>query len=447
MFSKPETIDGVFRKFHGSDLLTLKAHTASLPAFRFVDLYQAIERLAEGWDDKRKVESQQHETLENLFHLPGPHQHPRLLDRVQRQSWAISPEEDAFLATDSFWMATDPENGPLVLRLRYLQYSETAELSVAARTSDAGKRISDRIIKDSGEHSIYRNEVLTLSYESGKRDEYGDVEKPEKLSVGFSPLAPVEESQIVLSERQIQLLKRNMIDLNTRRDVLRANNIPAKRGILMHGPPGTGKTYACRYLCNQMRDVTRIFLTGTALGNVTGVFALARLLQPAVVFIEDADLMFTSREVNLYSTSLGELMDQLDGLRGNEDISLVMTTNAIERLEAALKDRPGRISQCIYMGAPKADLRERFLSHQLDGVDMAEVDLDRLVRESAGATQAFLKEWVFRGLQIASERLDTPAPVCPTTEDFMEGLAEMQAERDDASGRIIGFQRADAISD
>jgi len=69
----------------------------------------------------------------------------------------------------------------------------------------------------------------------------------------------------------------------------------------------------------------------------------------------------------------------MDGLRSHENISVVFTTNAIDRLEAAIKDRPGRISQCVYMGAPAPEQRQLFLKHQLRKHDAANVDLDQLV--------------------------------------------------------------------
>ena len=122
--------------------------------------------------------------------------------------------------------------------------------------------------------------------------------------------------------------------------------------MLLYGPPGTGKTFACRYLCGKLSGTTRIIVTGTALLQVTQIYNLARMIQPSLVILEDVDLVFASRQVNLYSSVLGELLDQMDGLRPYEDISFILTTNAIDRMEAAIKDRPGRISQCIFFGAP-----------------------------------------------------------------------------------------------
>ena len=327
-----------------------------------------------------------------------------------------------------------------VLRLRHDDYSHTAQLEVATGPTRESEQIVKGLIEASSRRSIYRGAMLALDYIHGQRNEYGDVERKEHLTVGFSDIRPVRDEDIILGAEQIRLLERNMIDLNTKREVLTRFGVPTKRGLLLHGPPGTGKTYACRFMCHRMPEVTRIFLTGNALANVAAVFSLARLYQPAVIFIEDADLMFASREVNLHSTTLGELMDQMDGLKPSEEISFVMTTNAIDRIEAALKDRPGRISQCIYMGAPDRVQRERFLAKQLETHDLSDVDMDHLVSESRGATQAFLKEWVFRAIQIATEDLEDDAgDLHLRGRHFDEALREMNSDGGDAGARIVGF--------
>ena len=189
-----------------------------------------------------------------------------------------------------------------------------------------------------------------------------------------------------------QILRRNVIDLHLRRDILKANRVPVRRGVLLYGPPGTGKTFACRYLCSKLTETTRIIVTGTALLKVSAVFSFARMLQPALVILEDVDLVFAAREINLYSSVLGDLLDQMDGLRPFEDIGIVLTTNSIDRMEAAIKDRPGRISQCIFFGPPDAELRKRYLEHYLRHHATGALEFGRLVMRSEGATQAFLKE-------------------------------------------------------
>ena len=191
-------------------------------------------------------------------------------------------------------------------------------LEVACSDTVAGKDILGQITEHSKRHSIYRNHVLHIAYEAAKTDEFGDIEKPERFQVLFSLVEPVRDQDIVLSDEHMGVLQRNLIDLHGRREILAANGVPARRGILLHGPPGTGKTFACRFLCHKLKGVTRIFVTGSALLNVGAIFSFARLLQPTVLFLEDVDLIFASREISLYSTALGDLLDQLDGLRSHE---------------------------------------------------------------------------------------------------------------------------------
>ncbi len=419
----------------------LTVHTVELAAYRFVDLFNAIGAFVDGRTNVQIIETQQEEALNLLVHGGPSNWTDRTIRRSTKFGWQTGPDEDTYLPADCFWLC--PSNSPeacFVIRLEFEEYQQKSKLEVACGAADEGEKALSQIIEHSSAHSIYRNRNLHLSYEAGKKDEYGDIEKPERFQVTFSSIEPVTDEDIVLSDEHLNVLRRNVVDLHHRRDVLKANGVPSRRGVLLHGPPGTGKTFACRYLCHQLQDVTRIFVTGSSLINVGAIFSLARLLQPAVLFLEDVDLIFATREINLYSTALGDLLDQMDGLRAHEDISVVLTTNAIDRLESAIKDRPGRISQCVYMGAPNGALRRRYIHHHLRGFDAGDLDLDRLVEDSDGATQAFLKEWVHRAVQIACERLDGAGEKAQLRDmDFADAMVEMQRFLDGTDGKIIGF--------
>ena len=91
--------------------------------------------------------------------------------------------------------------------------------------------------------------------------------------------------------------------------------------------------------------------------------------------LEDIDLVFTAREINLYSTALGDFMDQLDGFKADDEVIFLLTTNAIDRLEKALKDRPGRVNQCVYFGPPTDQLRHEYLTLYLQSLDAEDVDM------------------------------------------------------------------------
>lgn len=423
-----------------------RVSSKELPSYRFVDLFRAIELYTQSSIGLRVVESQHDETLNSLLHAKRDRWRSRRITQSSSTAWPTGPGEETYLPVDQFWIFEQIGSDcpvRMIIRLRYNPLAERAILEVATEQASVAEACMRTIIDQSIAASIYRNRILELSFEAGTKDEYGDVERAERLRVLFKAVESVADSDIVIDEAVRQMLWRNVVDLHLRRDVLKSNGVPVRRGVLLYGPPGTGRTFACRYLCGKLPETTRIIVTGIALLQVTQIFNLARMFQPSLVVLEDVDLVFASCQVNLYSSVLGELLDQMDGLRPYEDISFILTTNAIDRMEAAIKDRPGRISQCIFFGAPKPELRKRYLLHYLRHYNSSRVELDKLVQQSEGGTQAFLKEWVHRAVQIASERLNESSSALELrNDDFRNAMDEMRRFSEGSTARIIGFHSA-----
>lgn len=394
-------------------------HVKELPQYRFVDLYRAGEHHCRARGVTATIESDHRsEYLSAILHSSPPSWTSRRIRRSERIAWPVGPGDEVFLPVDAFWVCAAGSTAgrePVIVRVHYDGNREKAFVEAACPDAPAAESCVTEIVRRSEAASIYRNRVLALRFQPATRDEFGDVEKPDRLHVLFAPEAQVDDGDVVMDEATLRLLWRNVIDLHLRRDILKAHGVPIGRGVLLHGPPGTGKTFACRYLCAKLPNTTRIVVAGSALQQVGAVFALARMLQPALVILEDVDLVFTSRDMNAQASILGELLDQMDGLRPHEDVGFVLTTNAIDRIEAAIKDRPGRISQCIHLGPPGAELRRRYLLHYLAPYAAGEVDVDALVARSGGATQAFLKDWVHRAVQIATGRGRRSSSCAPRT--------------------------------
>ncbi len=417
-----------------------RVHSKELPSYRFVDLSRAVEAYCDARKVVHTIESEHQEDLNSLLHARRQRWMSREIKRSGHSAWPIGPREEIFLPVDRFWLCPHPAQERVLIRLRYHPFTEHSILEVASENTAVGEACLKAIVERSIERSVYRNHTLEIAYEAGTKDEEGDVERPERLRILFRDTEPVEDKDIIIDEQVRQILWRNVIDLHQRRDVLKANRVPLRRGVLFYGPPGTGKTFACRYLCGKLPETTKIMVTGRALLQVNAIFTVARMLMPSLLILEDVDLVFSSRELNLYSSVLGDLLDQMDGLRPFEDIGFILTTNAIDRMEAAIKDRPGRVSQCIYFGPPKPELRERYLRHYLRGYDTSALELAKLVVDSEGTTQAFLKEWVHRAVQIASERFHTQSMgVELHNEDFRAGMGEMKRFSEGSTGQIIGF--------
>jgi ATP-dependent 26S proteasome regulatory subunit len=135
-------------------------------------------------------------------------------------------------------------------------------------------------------------------------------------------------------------------------------------------------------------------------------------------------------------------MDQLDGFAPDEEVIFLLTTNAIERVEDAIRNRPGRINQCLYFGLPGPELRRRYLGQYLRPYDIAAVDLDYLVRRTEQTSQAFLKEYVLRAVQVAAEAASyRPAtPLVLQTAHFDTAFDELITHGDPHGQAIMGFR-------
>ena len=133
---------------------------------------------------------------------------------------------------------------------------------------------------------------------------------------------------------------------------LRASGRHLRRGLLLYGPPGTGKTLTAMYLAAQMHGRTAVLLTGQSLGSRGRSIDLATALQPAMVILEDVDLVAMDRSHEPTNAILFELLNGMDGLDEDHDILFVLTTNRPDLLEPALAARPGRVDQAVELAAP-----------------------------------------------------------------------------------------------
>jgi ATP-dependent 26S proteasome regulatory subunit len=210
------------------------------------------------------------------------------------------------------------------------------------------------------------------------------------------------------------------------RQALLAAGQHLKRGLLLYGPPGTGKTHTMRYLLGQMSDYTRLVLTGRSLVAVSGVTDLARALQPAVVVLEDVDLVAEERSMGPASSPvLFDLLDAMDGAAPDGDLLFLLTTNRADLLEPALAARPGRVDVAVEIALPDAPARERLLRLYGQGVPLAltEDDVSLAVERTDGTTASFLKELIRRS--VLESLHDDPALTAVTGTQLARALDDL----------------------
>jgi SpoVK/Ycf46/Vps4 family AAA+-type ATPase len=169
--------------------------------------------------------------------------------------------------------------------------------------------------------------------------------------------------------------------------------VPYRRGVLLYGPPGNGKTSIIRALAGKLPAVSGFVLRPTGSmddDDFTTVVQRWSAAAPAILVIEDLNWLFPNR-VNI-STFLN-LMDGLQSPRG-AGLMMVASTNHPETLDPALSDRPGRFDVTMEVPSPDAALRREFFRRALksDAGLPAEATVVKLARETAGLSFAHLRE-------------------------------------------------------
>ena len=173
-------------------------------------------------------------------------------------------------------------------------------------------------------------------------------------------------------------------------------NLKSSRGIILSGPPGCGKTMAIKAMIESYPDTTFIVMTSEHLQRrcVRNIYDMARRLAPAVVVLEDIDSAGgLSRKVASHPI-LGEVLQALNGVSENKGVFTIATTNFVEDLDDALRDRPGRFDVIVTIGLPDSDARYPMLEKhcQVNGISPTEKELTRLVSATKGFSGAWLEE-------------------------------------------------------
>ncbi len=297
---------------------------------------------------------------------------------------------------------------------------QQVNLSIACRTRALADRFFAEIEERRKRLCVFRGKVIDPVLHNSMI-----------TTLGFRAVREVGEEDLILPEKIKGLLQSCVVGFYSHREVLQKLGVDLKRGILLHGPPGTGKTSIALYLSGQLPNFTVCFVSGERLLYPREICRMARYLQPAMVVFEDIDLVAQARDANGLATVLGELMNQIDGCDPADQVLFLMTTNSLKRLESAVRNRPGRVDQIVEIPLPDAPTRERLLRLFARGVDLDCDNLDRVVEATDGVTPAMLKEVVKRGTVHAIDRNgQSGAGILVTEGDLLLAVEQVRALRE-----------------
>lgn len=177
----------------------------------------------------------------------------------------------------------------------------------------------------------------------------------------------------------------------------RSRGVPWRRGYLLHGPPGTGKSSVIRALASELgRDVASIALSDRALTDDGLRFALTGAPEGSFLVLEDIDAAFVARRADDISSgiSFSGLLNAIDGVAAQEGRALVMTTNHRDRLDPALI-RPGRADVHVELGLVGAGVGRALFLRFFPGEERLATEFAQALGSSRLAPAA-LQGWLLR---------------------------------------------------
>lgn len=285
---------------------------------------------------------------------------------------------------------------PLVVAIETRWHDK--ELVVHARAEDAGAAeayLQALLTRARGAENHLRGRCLQV-----QSDGCG-------FSIRHLPDPVAERADVVLPAEVWAEVDLAIAAIAGRRHLLARLGLGTNRGLLLHGPPGTGKSALCRALAAELVGaVTVVFCDARAVANnLPDVYDEVTHLAPALVVLEDLDLVI-ERRGHAGDSALHGFLAALDGaMSRHQDTVTLATTNHVGALDPAAV-RAARFDRIVEVPLPGLDARAAILGHYLGGLG-PHLAVRAIAEATAGASGADLRELARRGVLVHGEDLDT----------------------------------------
>lgn len=210
----------------------------------------------------------------------------------------------------------------------------------------------------------------------------------------FKSIKTAKLDDLVLPEGMREALRADVVGFFDAKETYERYDIAWKRGILLIGPPGNGKTHMVKALINESQKpclyVRSLRTNGYNVNDcVQQVFARARRASPCLLIFEDLDSM-------IEPSNRSSFLNELDGFASNNGILVLATTNYPEKLDPAILERPSRFDRKYAFELPATAERRRYIAARnaklAEGMRLTEETIDLLADATAGFSFAYLQE-------------------------------------------------------
>lgn len=256
-------------------------------------------------------------------------------------------------------------------------------------------KLAEEIVR---EESIYKGKAIRVTFPESL-DEYRTI-------LDFAPryldLSGVRENELVLPRAVERLVDTTLFAPIEHTEACRRAQIPLKRGVLLEGTFGTGKTLTAHVTASKAIRNGWTFVYLEDVDRLAEALAFAREYAPAVVFAEDIDRADSEGE---RTDRFNNIMNAVDSvaMKGSE-VMVVLTTNNVEKIHKGMM-RPGRLDAIIPIRPPDQEAAGRLVQLYARGLLRAGEDLSEVARKLDGMIPAVVREVVERAKLAAVNRL------------------------------------------
>lgn len=238
-----------------------------------------------------------------------------------------------------------------------------------------------RIVK---EESIYRGKAIRLGVDEGG---VLDMNNPPD----FMDVSDISENDLIFSDTIREQINTNILVPMKHTARCKELKIPLKRGILLEGPYGTGKSLTARMAAKVAQDNGWTFILLDKVQGLRTALEFANRYSPAVVFAEDIDRIASERD-----EAANDLINTIDGvISKRSEIMTILTTNFAENLNPVIL-RPGRLDAVISLKAPDKPTVQKLIRFYADKLLASKENLDQSSTELDGQIPASIRECVER---------------------------------------------------
>ena len=248
------------------------------------------------------------------------------------------------------------------------------------------------------DNSIYKGRAFKIDFSWTEGGNEFDLEKNAPQFLNTDSIKP---DQLIFSDTVERRITDSIFSPIIHREACRLRGLAGKRGVLLAGPYGTGKTLTATVTAKISEDNGTTFILLDNVQHLALALEMARQYQPAVIFAEDVDRAVSGER----TVSMDQILNTIDGLESKDtEIMTILTTNHVDRINPAML-RPGRIDDVIEVSPPDAIAAAKLVKHYGGDLLNSDADYTSVGSALAGKIPAVISEVIKRAKLSAIKRL------------------------------------------